>query len=298
MRLPRRTLAAAAAALIALSAAGCSGQGGAAQTAQRGAPVARATASTTPAPTPRPVRSLAALGDSLTRGYDACSHYGDCPSASWVTGTNPTVRSIASRLTVAQDGMRPIVHNNARSGAEVEDLDRQVGLALRQRPDLVTVLIGANDACGPDVASMTTAADYAQAVDRGLHRLAGGLPEATILVASVPDLANLLPAAGGDETARFLWRSWGGCATALADPQSRTDAALARREAVRERIQDYNTALETTCATIERCVWDGGALQAYQPTIAQLSPLDYFHPSLAGLRELAAIEWRVLRRGG
>jgi lysophospholipase L1-like esterase len=193
--------------------------------------------------------------------------------------------------------MRPIVHEDARSGAEVDDLDRQVALAIGQRPDLVTVLIGANDVCGPDLASMTGAADYARAVDRGLHRLADGLPEATILVASVPDVPNLLPVASGDETARFLWRTWGGCATALADPLSRTDAALARRTAVRERIQDYNAALEATCGAIERCIWDGGALQAYQPTIAQLSPLDYFHPSVAGLRELAATEWRVLRRG-
>jgi lysophospholipase L1-like esterase len=301
MRLARRTLAAALTALVALSASACTGPRPLPATSTT-PPVARATGTPTPSPTEvRPVRSIAALGDSLSRGFDACSHYGDCLAASWVTGTNETVRSLATRYAAQQDGERPEVHNDARSGATVADLDRQVSLAVAQRPELVTLLIGANDVCRASLEAMTSTADYGAAVDGALQRLSAALPEATILVASVPDIPNLLPVAAGNETARFLWRAVGGCQTALADPLSKAEPDLARREAVRERLDEYNAALEGACARVARCVWDGGAVHAYSPTIAQLSPLDYFHPSVAGLRELAATEWRVLeaaRRGG
>jgi lysophospholipase L1-like esterase len=290
-------------ALVALSAAACSGPRPLPAPSTT-PPVARATGAPSPSPTPtavQPVRSIAALGDSLSRGFDACSHYGDCLAASWVTGTNGTVRSLATRFAAEQDGKRPAVHNDARSGATVADLDRQVTLAVAQRPDLVTLLIGANDICKPSLEAMTSATDYGAAVDAALQRLSGGLPDATVLVASVPEVPNLLPVAGGNETARFLWRAVGGCQTVLADPLSKAEQDLARREAVRERIDEYNGALQAACARVPRCVYDGGAVHAYSPTIAQLSPLDYFHPSVAGLRELAATEWRVLdeaRRGG
>ncbi|MGG8406484.1 SGNH/GDSL hydrolase family protein, partial [Streptomyces sp. 12297] len=36
--------------------------------------------------------SIAAVGDSITRGFDACSVLADCPEASWATGNDPAVR--------------------------------------------------------------------------------------------------------------------------------------------------------------------------------------------------------------
>ncbi|MGN6741893.1 MAG: hypothetical protein ACTHJL_01155, partial [Amnibacterium sp.] len=99
-------------------------------------------------------------------------------------------------------------------------------------------------------------------------------------------------------TARFLWTTLGGCTTVLGDPLSTSAVTQNRLATVRDRIDAYNGALATTCAELPRCVWDGGALNRYQPTMAQLSPLDYFHPSVAGLRELAAIEWQALTPSG
>lgn len=302
MRLVRRTLAVAVTALAALSAAAC-----ASPAPDPGpttsAPVASGTGTPTPTPAAtaaRPITSVAALGDSLSLGFDACSHYGPCTTASWVTGTDRTVASIASRLASAQGGRRPTVYDDATPGAAVRDLDGQVSLAIAQRPDLVTVLIGANDVCVHDISGMTSAAEYAAAADGALRRLSDALPGSRILVASVPDVTNLLPVASRNETARFLWGLVGGCRTALAVPLSTAPPAIARRVAVRSRIAEYNLALAASCGRLPSCSYDGGALHAYQPTIAQLSPLDYFHPSVAGLRELAATEWRVLqaaRRG-
>ncbi|MCU1474295.1 GDSL-type esterase/lipase family protein [Amnibacterium sp.] len=295
-----RVPAAACAAILALALAACSSPS-VSPAASRPAATSAAPAARTPAPRTTTAEGtrptvVAALGDSLSRGYDACDHYGDCPSVSWITGTNTTVNSIASRLR-AQTGAPVTVHDDARSGVSVGDLPRQVDLAIAQQPDIVTVLIGGNDVCRARVADMTSAQTYSAVVDAQLTRLAAALPDARILVASVPDVTDLRPVASSNPTARFLWSTLGGCTTVLGDPRSDSEATQSRLATVRDRIDAYNGSLATTCATLRRCVWDGGALNRYQPTIAQLSPLDYFHPSIAGLRELAAIEWAALAGG-
>jgi hypothetical protein len=73
--------------------------------------------------------SIAALGDSITRGFDACSVLADCPRVSWATGTAPQVRSLAQRLL-----KHPAAHswNYARSGARMADLPGQVAAAVKR----------------------------------------------------------------------------------------------------------------------------------------------------------------------
>lgn len=255
---------------------------------------AASSAGATPQPTPSgPVTRIAVVGDSLSRGFDACAHYGDCPSVSWAGGDDPRIDSVATRVGAAVGG--PVrVQNLAKSGSTVADLSRQVNLAIATNPDLLTVLIGANDVCRATVDDMTSTADYTEAVSAALHGAAILSPDTVILVASVPDVPAILPAAATDPTARFLWERAGGCATVLADPQSTSRAAVERRVAVSERIGEYDAALAGVCADLPRCVSDGGALNAYRPTHAQLSALDAFHPSVAGLREIARLEWRAL----
>jgi hypothetical protein len=63
---------------------------------------------------------------------------------------------------------------------------------------------------------------------------------------------------------------------------------------VADRIREYDAALAGACGALPRCVYDGGALHGYTPTLQQLSALDRFHPSVTGLQELAATEWKVL----
>ncbi|NED89508.1 SGNH/GDSL hydrolase family protein, partial [Streptomyces sp. SID11233] len=38
--------------------------------------------------------SVAAVGDSITRGFDACSVLADCPAVSWSTGSEKDVDSL------------------------------------------------------------------------------------------------------------------------------------------------------------------------------------------------------------
>ena len=258
-------------------------------------PTPDTTSSSAPSAAPSltgPATTVAVMGDSLSRGYNACAHFGDCPSVSWAGGTDPRVDSLASRLSARFDG-RVTVKNVAKSGATVSDLAAQVPAAAAANPDLVTVLIGANDVCRASLGDMTSTEQYAATIGADLQQLAALAPGTTILVASVPDVTAILPAASSDPTARFLW-SHGGCATVLADPQSRSTEAEVRRAAVADRIREYDAALAGACGALPRCVYDGGALHGYTPTLQQLSALDRFHPSVLGLKELATSEWKVL----
>ncbi len=293
----RRTGIAAAALAALLLLTGCTARppapGSTPTRATAGAP---SPASPSPRLTGAPL-TVAALGDSLSRGFDACARYGDCTEVSWSTGTDPRVDSVADRLSRLREA--PVTRvNAARSGAESDDLDRQVTAVLPRDPDLVTLLIGANDVCRSSVDEMTPTTVYADRVVPALDRLSSGLPSATLLVSSVPDVTALLPAAKDDSTARFIWSRLGGCATVLDDPRSTSIDAELRRQAVRSRIAEYGTALRLACAQHPRCVYDGGALQEYRPELAQLSALDYFHPSVAGLTEVAALQWRALEDSG
>jgi lysophospholipase L1-like esterase len=282
----RRLLAAAVALAAVLATSACT-----APPRPVGSPQPSVTSTASPSPSGRPL-VVATLGDSLTRGFDACSHYGDCPSVSWAGGSDPRVDSLASRLEARTE--RPVqVHDLARSGAPVADLDRQVQSAVAVRPDLVTVLIGANDVCQGLVESMTPVADYAAAVERAVAAITERTP-AVVLLASAPDPTVLLEAGAGDPTARFLWSHGGICPAALAAPRSEAPEAVDRRAAVSVRIAAYDAALATVCARFPRCITDGGALRAYRPSLQQLSALDAFHPSVSGQHELARLEWAAL----
>ena len=255
------------------------------------APTADA-AAPTPAPTGPPT-TVAVLGDSLSRGFNACAHYGDCPSVSWAGGSDDRIDSLATRIGQLTDG--PVtVKSFAKSGATVADLRRQVASAVATRPDLITLLIGANDVCRATLDEMTPTATYSAAITSALQEISLYAPNAVVLVASVPDVTGLVEVAGKDPTAQFLWRSAGGCATALADPESATFDSADRRRQVDARLDEYDTVLAGACIALPRCVYDGGALHAYRPDLDQLSALDRFHPSVQGLKELARVEWQAL----
>jgi lysophospholipase L1-like esterase len=282
---------AAVAAVLLLACAGCTARPDAAQPV---APSAAAPSSAAPTPTPTgPATTVAVLGDSLSRGFNACDHYGDCPSVSWAGGKDARIDSIATRIGRLTDG--PVtVRSFARSGAAVDDLRRQVTSTVATHPDLITLLIGANDVCRSSLDEMTPTATYATAITAAMQEISLYAPDAVVLVASIPDVPGLVEVAGKDPTAQFLWSHAGGCATALADPDSTTFDSADRRRQVDARIDEYDTVLAGACVALPRCVYDGGALHEYRPDLDQLSALDRFHPSVAGLQELARTEWQAL----
>ncbi|MFC7220602.1 SGNH/GDSL hydrolase family protein [Streptomyces polyrhachis] len=305
MRLRSRTGRGAGAALgavLALTLAGCSTGGGNSGSAagtspssppRSAAPPPRTPDSAAPAPPPGAPRSIAALGDSITRAFDACGALADCPAASWATGTDQGVRSLAARLRTPADR----TWNFARTGARMADLDAQTEQALARRPELVTIMMGANDACRATPEAMTPVDAYRRDFAAALAKLERGAPAARVYVSSVPNLERLWEVGRGSENARQIW-GLGICPSMLRAPDSQAAEAVDRRARVTERVRAYNEVLRTQCAKHPRCRYDDGAAFAFDFTSAHLSSWDYFHPSEKGQASLAALAYERLGGGG
>ncbi|MCM2578077.1 GDSL-type esterase/lipase family protein [Streptomyces meridianus] len=291
----------AAAALTVLGGFLLSGCGGGGDVTPAGRPSSTATPSrsapssrdATPAADHRP-ESLAALGDSVTTGFDACRPLADCPRSSWVTGTDPGVNSLAQRLV---DEPARNTWNFARSGARMADLPGQAEAAAAKRPELVTVLMGANDACRADVTLMTPVAAFRADFSTALRTLRRELPGTQVYVASIPDLRHLWSLGHDDPGIARVWRL-GICPSMLGGTETAGAAAEARRRQVHDRVVAYNGALEEVCATDRRCRYDGGAVFRQRFRLGELSPWDWFHPSRKGQARLAETAYaRIVTQG-
>ncbi|RKN45979.1 SGNH/GDSL hydrolase family protein [Streptomyces hoynatensis] len=248
-----------------------------------------------PAWNPSP-RSVAAIGDSITRAFDACSLLSDCPEASWATGTDESVDSLARQLLGGEGDIAAHAWNLAESGATVADLPAQAAAAVAHEPDLITVLIGANDACADDVADMTATGDFRAAFTEAMGTIREELPTAEVYVASVPDLMHLWEEGSGSLMARAVWRMADICPTMLNGAGDEDEATAGRRTAVRERVEEYNAVLEEVCGADALCRYDGGAVFDYPFTSRHISDWDWFHPSRAGQSELAALAYEEITR--
>ncbi|MGW4388351.1 SGNH/GDSL hydrolase family protein [Streptomyces sp. NPDC004685] len=253
------------------------------------------TAGTKPSPKPTPAwdtspRSIAAVGDSITRGFDACSVLTDCPEVSWATGSDAEVRSLAVRL-LGKDRAATHSWNYARTGARMADLPAQMEQAAAVSPGLVTVMAGANDACRPTPASMTPVDAFRADFEDAMRTLRREVPKAQVYVSSVPDLKRLWSAGRTNPLGKQVWKL-GICSSMLADPDDLAAAATRRRASVQDRVVAYNEVLQEVCAKDRRCRYDGGAVFDYRFDGRQLSHWDWFHPSKDGQSRLAAMAYR------
>ncbi|GGY84656.1 lipoprotein [Streptomyces nitrosporeus] len=240
--------------------------------------------------------SVAAVGDSITTGFDACAVLADCPEVSWATGTDEGVRSLATRLLGAS---RAASHswNHAVSGARIAQLPEQMALAAKERPELVTVMIGANDACRDSVELMTPVEDFRHFFEVSLRQLRAAAPKAQVYVSSVPDLKRLWSTGRKNPLGKQIWKL-GICRSMLQDADDMGAAAVARREAVRERVVAFNGVLRDVCAKDRHCRYDGDAVFDYRFTGEQLSRWDWFHPGRNGQARLAEIAYRNVTAAG
>ncbi|MER5380163.1 SGNH/GDSL hydrolase family protein [Streptomyces sp. NPDC002688] len=252
---------------------------------------------TRPSPKPTPVwdrspESMAAVGDSITRGFDACSVLSDCPEVSWATGSDPQVNSLAVRL-LGTTGAAERSWNYAVTGARMADLPGQMAQAATRRPELVTVMAGANDACRSSTSAMTSVTDFRTAFQDAMDTLRGTLPKAQVYVSSVPDLKRLWSEGRGNPLGKQVWKL-GICPSMLGDADSLDSAATLRRGKVQNRVEEYNQVLREVCAKDRRCRFDGGAVFDYRFGTDQLSHWDWFHPSKNGQARLAEIAYRTV----
>ncbi|KOG33369.1 SGNH/GDSL hydrolase family protein [Streptomyces resistomycificus] len=250
-----------------------------------------------PSPKPTPAwdsspASVAAVGDSITRGFDACSVLSDCPEVSWATGSSAKVDSLAVRL-LGKAKAAERSWNYAVTGARMADLPGQMAQAGTRRPGLVAVMVGANDACRSSVSAMTSVAVFRSDFEDAMSTLRRASPKAQVYVASVPNLKRLWSEGRTSPTGKQVWKL-GICPSMLADADALDAAATERRNTVQQRVEAYNEVLEEVCAKDRHCRFDGGAVHDFRFGTAQLSQWDWFHPSVNGQARLAEIAYRTV----
>ncbi len=233
--------------------------------------------------------SVASVGDSITRGFHACGVLSDCPEVSWATGSDPRLRSLAQRL-LKQPVTEENAGNFAKTGASMADLPGQIEAAMAQRPDLVTVLMGANDACQDSAEEMTPVDEFRADFGYALRTVRRASPETRVYVSSIPDLQRLWTEGREDPMARQIWQL-GVCPSMLKDPDAMDQASVDRRKAVTARVSAYNEVLRDVCRKDKLCRYDGGAVFDVRFTRSLLSTWDYFHPGKSGQERLAEIAY-------
>jgi lysophospholipase L1-like esterase len=239
-----------------------------------------------------PPGSIASMGDSITRGFNACGWYVDCTSRSFSTGSDSAVNSHYLRIRAKNSAIDGHNYNDAKTGARASDMSGQAATVVSQHVQYVTMLIGANDACTSSEATMTSVASFRSSIDTALGRLKAGIPDAKVLVISVPDIKRLWAAGKDSSSARNIWGLFGICQSMLANPTSTAAADADRRDRVRQRVVDFNGQLAQACAAYgPNCAFDDNAVFNYPFSLAQVSTWDYFHPNTSGQAILAQISY-------
>lgn len=248
--------------------------------------------------------SMASLGDSITRAFNACGWYVDCTGRSWSTGgSGDGVTSHFERLR-ALDPTMSSSYNDARTGAKVADLPSQAQSALNQNAGYVTILIGANDACTSTEGGMTSVDDFRDRFASALAILDPNSRDVNVFVASIPDVHRLWEVGKNSGSARTAWNTFNICQSLLDNPTSTAQADVDRRQRVRQRVIDFNQAMVDECAEYTNCKDDGGAVFGYPFQLSHMSGWDYFHPNESGQAVLAdttfaaGFDWAAASGGG
>src|SRR3712207_1788101 len=162
-----------------------------------------------------PPGSIASLGDSISRGFNACGFFVDCVNRSFSTGADAATNSHYLRIRAKNTAMNGHSYNDARSGARIADMPGQADRAVSQAAQYVVMLAGANDACTSSEGSMTGVTAFRSAVNTTLAKLKAGLPAAKVYLISVPDLKRLWAAGKDNANARNTWGLFGICKSML-----------------------------------------------------------------------------------
>jgi lysophospholipase L1-like esterase len=246
------------------------------------------------AATSEPVpNSMAALGDSITRAFTDCKAIVDCPNESWSTGGDPAVDSQYQRILAINPAISGNNYNDAVSGSQVNTLAEEAAVAAVDGVNYVTILIGANDACADTVADMTSVATFRADFKQAMDLISTALPNARVFVASIPDLYRQWQLASPIPQARAYWSLTKLCQSMLANPLSKKPADEARRQAVLQRVIDYNSQLAQECTLHAHCKFDNNAVFNRRFSLGDLGTIDYFHPSVQGQAALARVAWRA-----
>ena len=197
--------------------------------------------------------------------------------------------SVFSRLVALTPRLRHRSLLVARDGSKVADLARQFVRAAAFRAQLVTVQSGGNDVCSArDAAHVTPVASFRRSVDAAFEIARTRMPDARIFVTSLTDEARW-----NDRSATIPGNDSKLSDGTLCDPQLDANGAQspARRRQIQAAEQRYDAILRDVCSRDVHCRYDGGAFFRLEYDREDVAPTDAFHPSVRGLRRMAATAW-------
>ena len=260
------------------------------------------------------------IGDSISQGFSANGVLGDHPELSWVQGTDASIDSLFQRY----QALNPKLTQEPESvtGSELlggtTNFANQAALVCAQtvKPDVVFVLLGANDVCNRDAsttddaaANLYAVADYATAAQAGMDTLASCLPEnSSVQIESMPRVDTLYAAghAKNDYCTDIAWPTLSICRVVTAEDdagrrQQIGDRINAYNQAIHDQVADYNRGLNhKNPRGIEfRSDWQGSledghvntSLGAVTLTADDINGTDCFHPTQATQAKIACGAW-------
>jgi lysophospholipase L1-like esterase len=240
---------------------------------------------------------MAAVGDSITAatdvGWCCVNPNGSNPQYSWSTGSNVHVNSHAQRITELR-GRTPIFATDlAKPGADSANLDGQLAAAASALPgghgvDYVTVLMGGNDLCVSSVADMTDPGVFETRVHQALAHFFARNPTGRMLLTSIPNAYRLWQLERHNPLAELIWNTFDVCPTML----SLNNTEAQRQQFVQLELV-FNQKLAQVCSQFAQCRWDNNAVYNAVFSTGDVSPVDFYHPSMAGQRLLAAVTWKA-----
>jgi lysophospholipase L1-like esterase len=248
---------------------------------------------------------LASIGDSYAKAYDPSMlgpRFRDHPQYSFVVGwaKDDGVFSLRERFEALGATNLQIV-DAAETGKKMDRADdqaRKVVAAAKALPPgstvYVTFELGANDLCSQPEDPVTSPATFERNLRAGTKVLVDGLPAGSrILMLSVPDFAHFHAITQEDPVARahFLEPS----NVNRCPPFLGANSAISLSRAT-QILGQYNASLFEVCDEIEaggkiHCTRGGDGKTEWDWTIEDLSPRDYFHPSLSGQAKMAQAAW-------
>lgn len=259
-------------------------------------------------------------GDSMSQGSGANGWPGDHVELSWVQGTSSNVYSVYMRYRELEPSFTQ--QPESISGAEMvgggNNFAAQAAriCAQEEKPQHVSVLLGANDVCNrprsssPDATETLYSLDtWRNALRAGLDQLAACLPAGSkVHVLSFPRVDFLYNAgrAKGFWCSTIVWPTAGICRIVTAETQA------SRRAQIGARINEYNEATRAEVSLYDSNAngqnprgvhflsdWQGSieeghsnsSVGTYVFRAADINGTDCFHPSVLGQRRLACATW-------
>jgi lysophospholipase L1-like esterase len=279
-------------------------------------PTLAAIPDSTPTATPTPSSSptlatpplptmLAAIGDSYTQAWStSASNKKDHPEFSWAVGTEKGDGVYSLRERFVALGANVVVVDAATSGMKMDDAPRQAGVVVVEAAKLppgstvfVTFELGTNDLCDDP---MTDPAAFESDLRTAVAILRQGLPAGShILMLSLPDFVHFRALTqASPPVAEFLAKSGknNNCPPFLG---VETSSTLAQST---QMLADYDSVLTKVCDEIEAADGPSGKLHCRSDplrlaekdfVLADMSTVDYFHPSLTGQARMAEAAWQA-----